>query len=249
LLTKFGLLDEAIDFATENGAFEFAFELAKFADKDKLADVNLKHAMFLEDEGNFKEAEAAFIRAGKPREAILMHIHNQDWDTALRVAETHDPGSANEVLLGQAKLLFTNGDYSKAEKYILRAQRPDLAIKLYKESNKWKEAIQFAKEYVPFKSAEVHAEYDEYLSGQGGAGADHIIETGEAFEEQSEYSRAIDMYLKLDQKHTSDLNLLEKKWLHAANLSIKFLQEKSSGDDQVKRIQEGKNFLILYVYI
>ena len=33
--------------------------------------------MFLEDEGRFQEAEAEFIAASKPREAVDMYIHNQ----------------------------------------------------------------------------------------------------------------------------------------------------------------------------
>jgi intraflagellar transport protein 172 len=40
--------------------------------KQKLPDVHLKHAMFLEDEGRFKEAEEEFINAKKPKEAIDM---------------------------------------------------------------------------------------------------------------------------------------------------------------------------------
>ena len=40
--------------------------------KDKLPDIYLKHAMFLEDEGKFQEAEREFIKANKPKEAVLM---------------------------------------------------------------------------------------------------------------------------------------------------------------------------------
>ena len=39
--------------------------------KDKLPDIYLKHAMFLEDEGKFQEARE-FIKANKPKEAVLM---------------------------------------------------------------------------------------------------------------------------------------------------------------------------------
>jgi intraflagellar transport protein 172 len=53
-------------------AFDFAFDLAKTSMKEKLPDIHLKYAMFLEDEGKFKEAEAEFIKAGKPKEAVLM---------------------------------------------------------------------------------------------------------------------------------------------------------------------------------
>ena len=55
-----------------SSSFEFAFELARTGMKNKLSDVHLKHAMFLEDEGDFKKAEDEFIKASKPREAVLM---------------------------------------------------------------------------------------------------------------------------------------------------------------------------------
>lgn len=54
-----------------------AFELAKAGAKQKLPEVHLKYAMFLEDEGRFLEAEAEFIAASKPREAIDMYTHGQ----------------------------------------------------------------------------------------------------------------------------------------------------------------------------
>lgn len=55
-------------------AFDFAFELARLANKNKLPEIHLKHAMFLEDEGRFHEAEAEFIKAAKPKEAVLMQV-------------------------------------------------------------------------------------------------------------------------------------------------------------------------------
>lgn len=39
---------------------------------DKVADIHLQYAMHLEDEGKFNEAEIEFIKAGKPKEAVLM---------------------------------------------------------------------------------------------------------------------------------------------------------------------------------
>ncbi|EGF80053.1 hypothetical protein BATDEDRAFT_11418, partial [Batrachochytrium dendrobatidis JAM81] len=226
LLRKFGLLDAAIDFATENGAFDFAFELSRFVDKHKLADVHYKHAMYLEDEGRFKDAEAAFILAGKPREAILMHIHNECWEDALSVAEMYVPESVAEVLIGQAKVTFERGENAKAESLVLRAQRPELAIKFYKDANNWLEAIRFAKAYLPNKLALVHAEYDQYLTGQSEGGKDHILSAAKSFEQQKEFSKAIDLYFKLSTSHTNDLEFLEERWGYAVNLAIKFVPDR-----------------------
>ena len=52
LLIKLGLLDPAIDFALESGAFAQAFQLCQVAAaQHKLPDCHLKYAMYLEDEG------------------------------------------------------------------------------------------------------------------------------------------------------------------------------------------------------
>ncbi|XP_078205878.1 intraflagellar transport protein 172 homolog isoform X3 [Callithrix jacchus] len=74
LLTKLGLLEASVDHAADNCSFELAFELSRLALKHKTPEIHLKYAMYLEDEGKFEEAEAEFIRAGKPREAVLMRL-------------------------------------------------------------------------------------------------------------------------------------------------------------------------------
>ncbi|TPX67270.1 hypothetical protein SpCBS45565_g03981 [Spizellomyces sp. 'palustris'] len=228
LLSKFGLLDAAIDFATENGAFDFAFELSRFADKHKLADVHYKHAMFLEDEGKFKEAEQAFVLAGKPKEAILMYIHNEDWDASLAVAEAYDQGSIPEVLIGQARVSFERKEFSKAESLLLRAQRPELAIKFYRDGKMWNEAMRFAKEYLPSKMTELNLEYDRFISGKTDKGMEDIVSTAKLLEQQQEYSRAIDMYLKLTATHTSDYAFLQEFWEKAVELAMKFVPERGN---------------------
>jgi hypothetical protein len=64
LLQRLGLADGAVEYAMEVGAFAHAFQLAEGAAKEKLSDVHLKYAMFLEDAGRFAEAEQEFLNAG-----------------------------------------------------------------------------------------------------------------------------------------------------------------------------------------
>ena len=118
LLTKFGLVEQAIDYATESGAFDQAFQLARTSLKSKLPEVHLKHAMFLEDEGHFKEAEDEFIKASKPKEAIDMYIHQQNWMDAMRVAEQHEPGSVADVLVAQGRMWLDRKEFQQAHIYI-----------------------------------------------------------------------------------------------------------------------------------
>lgn len=226
LLNKFGLLDAAIDFATDNGAFEFAFELGRFTDKDKISDIHFKHALYLEDEGKYDEAESKFIMAGKPREAILMYIHNENWDAAIRVAETYDSKSVPEVLIGQAKITFEKKDYSKAESLLLRAQRPDLAIKFYKDAGMWEEAIKFTKEYLPNKLSDINEEYNNFMVNKGNSGINNLLHTARMFEQQKNYSGAIDIYLKINESITQSKDILHAAWSKAVELAAKFVTQR-----------------------
>jgi intraflagellar transport protein 172 len=240
LLKKLGLLDEALDFAVETAEFAFAFELSKFAEKYKNEEIHLKYAMFLEDEGKFQQARDEFILAGKAKEAILMYIHNEDWTNALQVAEKYEESSVVDVLIGQAKVCFQKKEYSKAESLILRAQKPELAIRFYQDENNWNEALRFAKQYLPIKSSQVQADYEKYLSGQSNSGKEHILRLAKQFEENHEFLRAIDMYLKLNLTHTESHDELVMAWDKAAALCAKYApNDKRVVSDKCAKLLEG----------
>lgn len=57
-------------------------------------------------QGKFFEAEAEFIKAGKPKEAVLMHVHRKDWDAAQKVAEKYCPENVADVLIGQVRVVL-----------------------------------------------------------------------------------------------------------------------------------------------
>lgn len=48
------------------------------------------------------------------------------------MAEAHDPDSVADVLVDQAKFCLEQKDFQKAEAFLLRAQKPELAIKYYR---------------------------------------------------------------------------------------------------------------------
>ncbi|XP_023121303.2 intraflagellar transport protein 172 homolog [Amphiprion ocellaris] len=231
LLNKFGLLDYAIESASNNFSFDFAFDLARLSCKEKIPEIHLKHAIYLEDEGKFPEAEVEFIKAGKPKEAVFMYVHNKDWANAQRVAEGHDPESVSEVLVGQAKFCFEQKDFQKSEAFLLRAQRPELAIKYYKDADMWSDAMRICKEYLPNKLSMLQEEYERETSKKGICGVEGILEQAREWEQSGEHSRAVECYLKV--KDDSNTALMEKCWMKAAELSIKFL----SGDRAVEVVQ------------
>lgn len=91
LLRRLNLGEGVVDYAVESGAFVHAFQLAQIAAKDKLPDVHLKYAMFLEDSGRFQEAEGEFVNAGMQQDWLSLLTHQSScWllCTALSVAAT-----------------------------------------------------------------------------------------------------------------------------------------------------------------
>ena len=74
--------------------------------KSKLPELHLKYALHLEDEGKYQEAEEQFAKAGKGKEAVLMYVHQQDWENAQRVAELYSPESVSDVLVGQVRFFI-----------------------------------------------------------------------------------------------------------------------------------------------
>ncbi|XP_078486595.1 intraflagellar transport protein 172 homolog [Ciona intestinalis] len=223
LLTKFGLLETAIDYAADNCAFDFAFELVRAGMQDKAPDLHLKHAMFLEDEGKFPEAEEEFIKAGKPKEAVLMYVHNQDWEGAQRVAEQHEPDSVNDVLIGQARIAFEQKEFQQAEAYLLRAQRPDLTVKYYRDAGLWNEALRTAREYLPSKFDALQREYEREMARKGPSGVEGMVKQAQEWESQGDYNQAISCYCKVTSDMTNDNRILEKCWGKATDLALKFL--------------------------
>jgi len=228
LLTKFGLIDQAIDYATESGAFEHAFALALASKKEKLPEVHLKYAMYLEDEGRFEEAEAEFIKADKPKEAIDMYVHQQDWPNATRVAESSEPGSVPDVLVAQAKVLVERSEFTKAEALYVRAKKPELAVKAYKEAQRWNDTLRIAKEFLPHKVSELMAEHQAYLRGDSvqPESDEALIAPARALEEGREFSKAIDAYLGVTAERTKNHDSLEEMWENAVKLAMNHVPER-----------------------
>ena len=221
LLTKFGLIEQAIDYATESGAFEHAFALAQNSKKEKLPEVHLKYAMYLEDEGRFPEAEKEFIKADKPKEAIDMYVHQQDWANATRVAEANDPGSISDVYVAQAKVMIERSDFTKAEALYIRAKKPELAVKAYKDATRWADATRIAREFLPHKVAELQQEHNAFLRGDTGQESQEVLMSrGRNLEEAREFSAAIDAYLQVTSAQCKNPDFLEEVWENAVKIAM-----------------------------
>eukprot|EP01013_Petalomonas_cantuscygni_P006238 TRINITY_DN1715_c0_g1_i1.p1 TRINITY_DN1715_c0_g1~~TRINITY_DN1715_c0_g1_i1.p1 ORF type:complete len:1783 (-),score=555.37 TRINITY_DN1715_c0_g1_i1:358-5706(-) len=219
LLQKFGLVERAIDYAVDLCHFDHAKEVAHMAMKSKLPYVHLKHAMFLEDDGKFKEAEEEFIRANKPREAVEMYVEEQDWVNAMRVADTYDPSAVADVYVAQARVAFERQDYHVAESFLLKAQRPDLLVKIYCDAKMWDEARKIAKEHCPERLADIVEKAVQGVEDPVEAG-DMLLKEGEHF------AQAIEKYLSATTEHVSDQEKLSEVWLKAVDVAANHAKDK-----------------------
>uniref|UniRef100_A0A0L8H041 Uncharacterized protein n=1 Tax=Octopus bimaculoides TaxID=37653 RepID=A0A0L8H041_OCTBM len=88
-------------------------------------------------------------------------MHNKDWDSALRIAESHDPELVTEVLVGQAQIAFQEEDFTRAESLLLRAHQPEKAIAFYKKHEMWQDALRLCQQYLPNKLGAVQEEFEQ----------------------------------------------------------------------------------------
>ena len=112
MLNKYGLLNQVIDEAIENQMFDFARSLAKQIGENKLNEINLKWATKLEEEENYLDAERLYVESGKPREAVLMYLHLEQFENAIRIAENEvkDDHLIKELLTNEAKNILSKNE-------------------------------------------------------------------------------------------------------------------------------------------
>jgi intraflagellar transport protein 172 len=203
--------------------------------KTKLPEVHLKHALFLEDEERFKEAEEEFIKAGKPREAIDMYIHQQDWSSCTRVSEQYDPPAMPDILVAQATVALERKDYQHAEALYINAKKPEQLLKAYQDANMWDDAIRICKRHLPNKFSEVQKAYNEAMSdptrGASGGGAAtgnsrELLNQARMYEDTRDFSRAVDAYLKLGRDQIQNDDQLEEVWEKAVNICSQHVKDR-----------------------
>lgn len=233
LLTKLALLDVAVGFACDSGQFDFAMDLCRFAGKST-DEVHLKIAMSLEDEGKFELAEDEFIKANKPREAILMYTHAGDWKAALNVAETHLPEAVTEILISQANAVLETRNFADYEALLLRAQRPDLIIEYYKNEGMFEEAIRVSQEHLPAALNDLRR-LQAQEQGQTGSGGQLLdsrayLQKAAEFARKEDFRKAAECLMQIDSSNADDAATVERALLRAAEICNQFLEGQDATD-------------------
>ena len=105
------------------------------------------------------------------------------------MAEEHDQSSVADVLVGQAKVAFEAGNFTKFESLLLRAQRPELAVKQYRDTDMWPEALRVCKEYLPHKLPALQDEYDRVSLANSSSNVDALLAQARQWEETGEVKK------------------------------------------------------------
>ncbi|KAI5074597.1 hypothetical protein GOP47_0010558, partial [Adiantum capillus-veneris] len=220
-LTKQGLLDQAIDYAVDIGAFNNALQLCSAASTDKLEEVQVKFARFLEGQGHFHESEDSFIKAGKPMEAIKMYINQKDWKAALRVADLFQPSALADILVSQAQFFVQDNELKKAEALFIQAKKPELAVWMYKSRNLWDDAICVAQKFMPDGLNEIQCDFTSFLQSKNANAEtlDAVFIKALAAESSQNFHKVIDLYMQMDLKTLPDMEKLQKVWYKALDLA------------------------------
>nr|CCC93338.1 unnamed protein product [Trypanosoma congolense IL3000] len=213
LLMKFSFVNPGIEAALEAQKFDLALQWAQLAQPAKLPYVYLKYAMHYEDQGDFRMAEEAFLKSGKPREAIDMYLHQHEFENAMRVAEGYDQSAIPSILQAQGRACFQKSDYREAEAFFVRANAPEALLKLYMENRMYNDAQRVAKEYYPDMLGEIAKRIALQSSDPQKAGA--------VLEEHGEYQMAVETYLNATAAQVPNPNVLANLWVRAVKVAQK----------------------------
>lgn len=221
LLTKMGQLDSTINFACEAGQFKFALDICRVTEKPA-DEVHLKIAMVLEDEGKFQEAEAEFLLANKPKEAIMMHTHTGDWKSAIRIAEKFMPEAVTDILLSQANAALETRNYPEYEALLIRAERPELIIQHYKEYGMWSDAMRIAREYMPAAVPELQ-KLQTRSSHSSTNDSRYLLQQASDYARNEEFKKAAESLLQINSQNSDD-GTVERALMRAAEICNQFLE-------------------------
>ena len=76
--------------------------------------------------------------------------------SAIRIAENYDPSAIPEIYIADAKAKAEIGEFKVAEDLYVSASRPELALTMYEDADKWTEALKLAQMHLPHRVAEVN---------------------------------------------------------------------------------------------
>merc|ERR1712176_1233558 len=153
------------------------------------------------------------------------YIHQRDWASAMRIAETFDREGVKEVMVHHAKDLVDQNNLQAAESLFIQAGKPELAVQAYSSKRMVNEAVRVCKKHCPLMLGDIMETFPEGSAGAGQS-LEEILDAAKIYEETQNYSKAIDTYLSVDEECSSNPDRLEEVWENAVRLACKHAQDR-----------------------
>ncbi|KAL0208530.1 hypothetical protein P9112_011117 [Eukaryota sp. TZLM1-RC] len=133
LLLKHGYVDQAIDFCLNNEMESLAVSVAEKYSPATINKVYVSLAGTAVKRGDLATAESFFVKGGCIKEAIDVYIDQNDWQSANRVAETHQSNLIDYVRERQSRSRLTSRP-ATANNHIFRPSTASKPLNLVSES-------------------------------------------------------------------------------------------------------------------
>lgn len=152
-----------------------------------------------------------------------MFIRDNDWAAAERIAKEHAANLLPDVYTGQARRAIEEGDHIRAETFLLRANKPEIILRYFVETEMWPDALRIAQNYLPHQAALIQEEYEKAELRNGARGVDSFIAQAKEWEQQADWRKAVTALLKVNRESTDNNQLIRQCAEKAADLVMKFL--------------------------
>ena len=124
-----GEYKKAIEIYGAHALLEPLYQLCKSLDKAKQYDAIEKCAKYFKQHKHHNYAKEAYLRLGDMKGLMHLHLDLQKWNEAFMLAK-QNPELAGDIYVPYAEYLLTQDKYNEAQKAYLKANKPDLALKI-----------------------------------------------------------------------------------------------------------------------
>ncbi|KAL0485003.1 intraflagellar transport protein 172 [Acrasis kona] len=168
---KGGKYMDAIEMFEKIGSWDQVYEIAEsYLSEAEISQLYTTQAGHLENKTKFKEAEKLYIKANEPDLAINMYSKNHLFDDMIRLVSLYRNTHLKDAHIQIAQQLEKEGHFKQAEYHFLQVDDWKNAVDMYRNGDKWNDAIRVAQKYGgpgPYKK--VAWEWASYIKGEAGA--------------------------------------------------------------------------------
>lgn len=170
---EMGKVEEAIAMWDEMQRYEESMAIATSRGLDDLASRRSRYYEWLMETKQFEKAAETKEKDGKYMDAINLYLRGGTPARAANVVTSYDLKPETPLLEAIAAALFKAQVYEKAGDFFQTLKMGDRAIDAYKQGRIYSRAVEFAREKMPDKVAELEEDWGDYLVSQNNV--DHAI--------------------------------------------------------------------------